>query len=251
MPTVVHTILPKPPSFPRAESGLSTVALEEHRKKAHGIHYTPPALATYLAEHVASAIREQFRGASSIAVLDPACGDGELLKALAEAIPSRLRCRFSLVGYDTDKEALARAERMLVGLGVASVRLRCDDFLSTIQANGTEGQLGLQFTLDTRGTEGFQGQFQAVISNPPYVRTQVLGAPAARELAARFGLSGRVDLYHAFVKAMTLALCDTGILGLLTSNRFLTVQVRCLHAGVASRPLPPVAHGGPRRHEAF
>ena len=35
---------------------------------------------------------------------------------------------------------------------------------------------------------------------------------------------GRVDLYHAFVKAMTLALREDGILGLLTSNRFLTVQ---------------------------
>lgn len=67
-------------------------------------------------------------------------------------------------------------------------------------------------------------RFDAVISNPPYVRTQVLGSVAARELAARFNLTGRVDLYHAFVKAMTLALREGGILGLLTSNRFLTVQ---------------------------
>jgi hypothetical protein len=66
--------------------------------------------------------------------------------------------------------------------------------------------------------------FDAVISNPPYVRTQVLGSASARELAARFDLTGRVDLYHAFVKAMTLALREGGILGLLTSNRFLTVK---------------------------
>jgi len=56
------------------------------------------------------------------------------------------------------------------------------------------------------------------------VRTQVLGSAAARELAERFGLSGRIDLYHAFVKAMTLALREGGVLGLLTSNRFLSIQ---------------------------
>jgi len=67
-------------------------------------------------------------------------------------------------------------------------------------------------------------RFDAVISNPPYVRTQVLGSASARELAIRFDLTGRLDLYHAFVKAMTLVLREGGILGLLTSNRFLTVQ---------------------------
>src|SRR5258708_6560410 len=51
-----------------------------------------------------------------------------------------------------------------------------------------------------------------------------MGGSDVRELDARFDLSGRVDLYHAFVKAMTLALRGGGILGLLTSNRFLTVQ---------------------------
>lgn len=70
-------------------------------------------------------------------------------------------------------------------------------------------------------------QFDAVISNPPYARTQVLGAAAAQDLATRFDLSGRVDLYHAFVKAMTAVLREDGIPGLLTSNRFLTVQSGC------------------------
>src|SRR5258708_37601865 len=51
-----------------------------------------------------------------------------------------------------------------------------------------------------------------------------MGGSDVRELDARFDLSGRVDLYHAFVKAMTVALRGGGILGLLTSNRFLTVQ---------------------------
>ena len=52
----------------------------------------------------------------------------------------------------------------------------------------------------------------------------MLGAVGAKKLATRFGLTGRVDLYHAFVKAMTMALRGGGWLGLLTSNRFLSVQ---------------------------
>ena len=66
--------------------------------------------------------------------------------------------------------------------------------------------------------------FDAVIANPPYVRTQVLGSGSAKKLAAQFGISGRVDLYHAFALAMTSVLCEGGVLGLLCSNRFLTVQ---------------------------
>ena len=61
-----------------------------------------------------------------------------------------------------------------------------------------------------------------IIANPPYVRTQVLGASESRRLASLLGLSGRVDLYHAFVRAMAMSLKPGGTLALLCSNRFLT-----------------------------
>jgi hypothetical protein len=63
-----------------------------------------------------------------------------------------------------------------------------------------------------------------VIANPPYVRTQILGAEKSQELAAAFGLNGRVDLYHAFLIAMTHSLVPGGILGVITSNRFLSTR---------------------------
>ena len=77
-----------------------------------------------------------------------------------------------------------------------------------------------------RRTSSAQAQrgFDAVIANPPYVRTQVLGARRAGLLAAQFGLTGRVDLYHAFARAMADVLKPGGVLGLLVSNRFLTVK---------------------------
>ena len=62
-----------------------------------------------------------------------------------------------------------------------------------------------------------------MIANPPYVRTQVLGAAKSQGLARRFDLTGRVNLYHAFARAMANVLKPGGVFGLLTSNRFLTV----------------------------
>lgn len=74
------------------------------------------------------------------------------------------------------------------------------------------------------GPDVWHQPFDAVISNPPYVRTQVMGGKNAQKLAAQFGITGRVDLYHAFALAMTIVLRQGGVLGLLCSNRFLSVQ---------------------------
>lgn len=193
---------------------------DEGHRKANGIHYTPPLLAAYLAEQVVSGLKEARTKFSELAILDPACGEGELLKAIVDAVPRAWRTRLRLTGFDMDEAALGRARSLLEDSGVGSVELHAGDFLARIAGVKASSQMDF---LQPRAQEE-ETRFDAVISNPPYVRTQVLGAASARELAARFNLTGRVDLYHAFVKAMTLALREGGILGLLTSNRFLTVQ---------------------------
>ena len=63
-----------------------------------------------------------------------------------------------------------------------------------------------------------------IIANPPYVRTQVLGAEKAQQLAKDFNLTGRVDLYYPFFMAMTNALKIGGILGVITSNRYICTK---------------------------
>lgn len=225
MPTKTTSAQISPQGVASSRSnGVSAVFVEDARKKAHGIHYTPPLLAAYLAQQVVLGLEKQRGRVPEIAVLDPACGEGELLRAVVDAVPARWRSQLSLTGFDKDECALARAEKMLRSAGVASVTLHCADFLSIVSASNPGAQMDLGFAARNGDYPLLKAQFDAVISNPPYVRTQVLGGVAARELAARFELTGRVDLYHAFVKAMTLALCDGGMLGLLTSNRFLSVQ---------------------------
>ena len=193
----------------------------------NGVHYTPPELAGFLAKVTVQALGERSDG--PIQVLDPACGDGGLLLAFAKAIPASLLSRLLLTGYETDRAALAEAERALTTSQAGGVSLLTQDFLSVegVEPGNEFGQRGLFDPQELVGE-----RFDAVIANPPYVRTQVLGAKKAQELAERFRLTGRVDLYQAFTQAMANVLKPGGVLGLLTSNRFLTVK-----AGASLREL--------------
>lgn len=194
------------------------------KKKLEGIHYTPPVLANFLARHVAEDLEKLAGAHRPIYVLDPACGNGELLKALAEAVSPAIRPFLVLKGFDKDERALDQARQLLSTAGIMAVDLHCADFLAVVSEPSSKSQMSLVFTTEAAQICNIPEQFDAVISNPPYVRTQILGSEVARKLAKRFDLSGRVDLYHAFIKAMTFTLREGGILGLLTSNRFLFIQ---------------------------
>ena len=181
--------------------------------KHAGAHYTPPELARFLARNICAHLQPR-RG--PIRVLDPACGDGELLEALALELPEKALRACTLVGMENDPEALVEAKARLKRIsGCAGFDLIRADFLEWSANFRQAGLFGAGERLE---------EFDAVISNPPYVRTQVMGAVRAQELAGQFGLTGRVDLYHAFALAMTDVLREGGVLGLLCSNRFLSIQ---------------------------
>ncbi|MFM9995536.1 MAG: Eco57I restriction-modification methylase domain-containing protein [Phycisphaerales bacterium] len=198
------------------------------RIKSNGVHYTPPQLAGFLA---AATFRSFEDRAGAIRVLDPACGDGELLAALYGAVPENQRQRLVLCGYETDPAAIRRAEHRLSGLDGPTVELREGDFLELTASARTQPGASGQLFGETPKVERID-QADIVIANPPYVRTQVLGADRAQQLALAFGLTGRVDLYHAFVAAVSTVMRPGGVLGLLTSNRFMVVQ-----SGVTTRSL--------------
>ena len=89
------------------------------------------------------------------------------------------------------------------------------DFLE--QYVGSEAQMGLF-------ANGPPTPVDIVIANPPYVRTQILGAQKAQALSRAFRLKGRIDLYQVFMVAMTQCLKDNGIIGVITSNRFISTR---------------------------
>src|ERR1035437_6566031 len=176
-------------------------ALTTSDRKRNGQHYTPSELAQFLAKRSAPYIP----AGRKLRILDPACGDGELLLSAASVLTQRGYNIGQLVGLDLDEDAIRQARDRLSEVS-ASVALTVRDFVRVLD----------------EGTP--LGEFDLIITNPPYVRTQVLGADVSRQLAARFQLKGRIDLTHAFVAIMRSLLAPEGVIALLCSNRFLSTR---------------------------
>jgi len=184
------------------------------RRKVMGVYYTPVRLAEFLASHLVRQVSSDAR----LRILDPACGDGVLLEALLVALRQRGINECEACGVEVEEEALLAAGARLSRFENINLHLIHGDFLDLVA--GGNGQREL-WEASHRSLEVDQA-FDLVIANPPYVRTQALGAERARQLAQRFGLTGRVDLYHAFIVGMTEALRGGGAMGIITSNRFLS-----------------------------
>ncbi len=177
-----------------------------HKKKT-GSTFTPEALANFLAKR----ILYYSDGADGISVLDPACGNGILLSSF---LNNSSHSNINLIGYDTNALCIDTTQKQLEdGEHKSICELHNDDFL-TVSPNNID-----LFNKKTRYEFA-----DIVIANPPYVRTQILGAERANELAKDFNISGRIDLYYPFLMAMTNALKSGGILGVITSNRYLSTK---------------------------
>lgn len=178
-------------------------------QKRKGVHYTPPDLARFVAERLVPHIDAM---PDHVRILDPACGDGNLLVAMANALrPSTLR-RVTLAGVEDDESSFHAACRRLEGVRAHATDVVRGDFLDFVDEGTLFSPVRNMPLCD------------AMIANPPYVRTQVLGAARARQLSARFQLRGRIDLYQAFLVGMARLLREGGVLGVITSNRFLTTR---------------------------
>lgn len=176
--------------------------------KKTGATFTPEALADFLADKILNYYQNL---STSTRILDPACGDGVLLSSILKktGIPSS-----NLIGYDTNDYYLSVAkERLFRMTGNNDIGFYQEDFLSICPnvANLFSKNVRREFA-------------DIIIANPPYVRTQILGAERARELARDFNLTGRIDLYYPFFMAMTNALKVGGIIGVITSNRYICTK---------------------------
>jgi adenine-specific DNA-methyltransferase len=157
------------------ESRYADIADAQHRK-ALGQFFTPPDVAEIMAEWIS--------GINPSTVLDPAVGPGVLLLKATQKLP-----KASFIGIDVDSAPL----------GFARARL------------GSESQLDLRqgdFLEDWH-----DGEVDAVICNPPYVRHHLLKYDNDVYAAARTTipkLSKNSNLYVLFVAAIWQCLRDGG-----------------------------------------
>ena len=191
--------------------------------KAHGATYTPKILADFVADQIVSVAA--LSGKQTLRILDPAIGHGELLISLLEALPVRNETVVEVYGFETEHAALEVAEaRIAKAFPGVSVHFAHESFLDFVAMQNGLFQSELP------------SKFDLIIANPPYVRTQIMGANQAQALAQQFGLTGRVDLYHAFLLGMGLVLAPDGAAGVIVSNRFMSTKSgasvrKALHLG--------------------
>lgn len=175
----------------------------ESKSKANGVVYTPSEMADYVARLMLRYVKE--RATDEVTILDPAVGEGELLIAMINAVKNDCT-KICVVGYETDKEVGEKTQSKLEKLFPnVNVDIRIGDFLSAVE-NDTAGK------------------YDYVIANPPYIRTQIMGSEKAQGIAEKLSLTGRVDIYYAFLVCTKDVLKENGIAGYITSNKFMTIK---------------------------
>lgn len=191
------------------------------KNKAEGATYTPKPLAEFVAKQVLAAAMLSTK--DQIRILDPACGDGALLAALLGRLPDDIRTRAQVFGFDTDQIAThAARKRLRETYPDVYVSIEERDFLKVLM--DTDSRIDQLSDLLPFKSLSQNESFDIVIANPPYVRTQIIGAKQAQRLAQRFGLTGRVDLYFPFLIGISQVLAPNGVAGVIVSNRFMTTK---------------------------
>ena len=189
--------------------GFVMAKLSHIDRKNAGITFTPTELADFLSERI---LHYMTINENTPVIMDPACGDGELLNAIAKRLSPSVKAKY--IGYDINQDFINYCSSKLSSYPYLSQsEFLCADFLDTANPNP-----------DLFSEPHSLPPADIIIANPPYVRTQVLGATRAQQLAQTYALTGKIDLYFAFLKAMTNCLKKGGIIGVITSNRYLTTK---------------------------
>jgi adenine-specific DNA-methyltransferase len=155
-----------------------------------GAYYTPELIARWLADQVVTATQAIGRPPT---VVDPACGNGQLLDAVMARSPNA-----HVVGIDIDARAIAAARQRL---GKDATLMHADALLTH------------------RGD--FAGRpADAIIANPPWGAALPLSAHSYGELG--FGLArGQFDSYDLFTELALRWLPPGGVVGLVLPDSLL------------------------------
>ena len=130
---------------------------DQTAQKLRGGYYTPLDLATFIARWIGEQKPKR--------TLEPSCGDGAFLQAMADVGGFG---DVEVVGFELDQVEARKAAKRSKDLGLPNVDVRAEDFLAWAIDNMREGG----------------ERFDAVVGNPPFVRYQFL-PPTFQTRAAR------------------------------------------------------------------
>jgi SAM-dependent methyltransferase len=176
---------------PSATAGGHTLDAAMRRRQL-GAWYTPDALV----DHVVSITLDPERAGRVLTVVDPACGDGRFLQAIAERVAAAGGSVRS-VGVDIDPDAVAAARRRVPDADIVLA--------------------------DSLSRDWGEERFDIVIGNPPFLNQ--MSAATTRGGRSRFGGGPYADAAAEFLAlAVRLARSDGGRVGLVLPQSLLSTR---------------------------
>lgn len=172
--------------------------------KKEGVIYTPESLGLFMGKLLFDASEKYDVRIDSI--LDPSIGVGDLLFATIPFFPNVF-----FNGIDISPEAIKKSKYLFDSHNIKNYNFQTSNYL--------RHQIGLFSQEQNDNRE----PVDAIIANPPYVRTQNLNQQIER-LSKIYNIPGKMDLYQAFIIEMTHQLRTGGILCMITSNRYLSIK---------------------------
>ena len=193
---------------------LYTALLPEPFRAQHGIFYTPPELVECLLE-MAEECGVDWRMAR---VLDPACGGGAFLIAVAERMARALSSAEPAIALQSITARLQGfdIDRFGAWLAQAMVAMSLEP-LTRAAGRGAPELVETRDSLELRPDEA--GRFDLVIGNPPYGRVTL--PPERRAQFAR-SVYGHANLYGVFTDAALRWVKRGGVIGYVTPTSMLS-----------------------------
>lgn len=201
-------------------------------QKRDGAFYTPPFLSSYIAKKACHYVFEDAGGAlahngrprrNTINILDPACGDGELLLAVANCIAMENRGEsLAIYGIDRDSRATKIAENRLAAEVCGNGLVKTFSFDSILKLNGDSWRDSLRGSANNPPpSDGFD----VVIANPPW------GADIKKHKAVLTKedytlLSGQVDSADLFLELALNIVRPNGLLAFIVPDSLFSHERR-------------------------
>jgi adenine-specific DNA-methyltransferase len=176
--------------------------INETAQKLRGGYYTPLDLATYISRW-ATEKSPKF-------VLEPSCGDGVFVEALAKANPTG---RLSFTGFELLEEEAAKARGRCRAFSHFDCKVHNQDFLDFAISQILSGQRN----------------FDCAIGNPPFIRYQYLPEESQYKAEAIFKLlrlpfTKHTNAWVPFVLACIAMLKPGGRLGMILPSEIIHVM---------------------------
>jgi SAM-dependent methyltransferase len=182
-------------------------------RRRRGAVYTPVFLADWLAAELLDSLPKK----KDLLILDPACGDGALLRSIAKARRSKIR----LAGIDIDPRAVRKATRVLPDGAI----LRQADALQPDPQGSVES--GWERLVNVASISG-------VISNPPWGARLRQTPPQLRAAGYRLA-QGQFDSYEVFLELCIRLVPDGTVLGFIVPDSLFLPEHKPLRALLLER----------------